>query len=172
MEALVVQVENLKLKGTGPESPEFCSVMLNTTFTHMIQDVSFGGLPQEQVNEIFKDGRPFSHFIEHWLAANYPLIHVPGCKAYDHVDKVFQETFYDEKTFTKGGCKFVPSSMIGTGRKFDRVKFEAKTRKLIFSVVSNVAFPEIKVKFVKGTDLMEMYPSGKIPFGDHAKFFK
>ena len=163
-------LEGLSLE---PHSPsEACSVTLDTTFTHTIRDVSFGGLPQAQVNEIFKDGRPFSHFVEEWLANEYPLVHVPGCKSYDHVDKVFKDVFYDEKTFTKGGCLFCPSSMIGTGRTFDQQAFEEKSKKLIFCIVSNVNFPEIKVKFVRGTDLLKIYPTGKIPFGDRSKFFK
>ena len=148
-----------------------CSVELNKTFTHTIEDVSFGCLPKEEVYEIFKDGRPFSHFIEKWLEKNYSLIHIPGCKSYDFKDKEYDETLYDEKTFTRKGCCFCPSNMLGQGRKFDKEVFEAKTKKLIFCIVSNVNFPEIKVKFIRGSDLLRLYPSGKINSHDHIKFF-
>jgi len=41
-----------------------CSVEFNKTFTHTIDNVSFGDLSTEVANTIFKDGQAFSHFIE------------------------------------------------------------------------------------------------------------
>ena len=67
------------------------SVELNQTFNHTIENYTFGNLPHETCIEILKDGRSFSHFIEPWLAHNYPLIHVQGCKAYDFKDKIHPE---------------------------------------------------------------------------------
>ena len=148
-----------------------CSVPLNQTFTHDIENASFGNLPKEVIFEIFKDGRPFSHFIEKWLEQHYPLNHIPGCKDHDFIDRNHTETRYDEKTFTRGGCKFCPSNMLGQGRKFDDEKFREKTVKLVFCIVSNIAFPRIKIRFVRGTDLIKVYPKGVIPLKDHVKFF-
>ena len=61
--------------------------------------------------------------------------------------------------------------MIGEGRKFDKKIFEEKAKNLIYIIVSNVKFPEIKIKFVKGVDLITDYPDGKIPSKDFIKFF-
>ena len=80
----------------------------------------------------------FSHFIEHWISNNYPLTHVDGCKSHDFIDINDSTILYDEKTFTKGGCNFCPSNMLGQGRKFDKEVFTEKTKKLIFCIVSNV----------------------------------
>jgi hypothetical protein len=121
--------------------------------------------------EIFKDGRAFSHFIEAWLAITYPLTHIKRCKQYDHTDVNDETVKYDQKTFTMRGCKFMPSNMIGEGRKFDKEIFETKAQKLNYIIVSNVNFPEIKIKFVKGTDLINTYPNGVIPSKDFIKFF-
>jgi len=148
-----------------------CSVPLNKTITHTIGNYTFGNLSNEACIEVLKDGRPFSAFIEKWLEKNYPLIHVPGCKSYDFTDRRYPNTKYDEKTFTKHGCRFCPSNMIGQGRKFDPEIFKEKSKKLIFCIVSNINFPEIKIKFVKGTDLLPTYPKGFIPLKDHVKFF-
>ena len=148
-----------------------CSVELNTTFVHTISNYAFGNLPDDKCKEILKDGRPFSYFIEPWLAINYPLTHVGGCKSYDHIDENNNDILYDAKTFTKRGCKFSPSSMIGTGRKFNQEEFEKKTNKLIFCIVSNINFPNIKIKFMKGEDLLKNYPKGSIPSNDYIKFF-
>jgi len=146
-------------------------IQYNKTFLHMIEDFSFGNLPKEEIIDIFKDGRAFSHFIEPWLAINYPLIHIKGCKKYDHTDINDENIKYDQKTFTARGCKFMPSNMIGEGRTFNKDIFEEKAKKLIYIIVSNIHFPEIKIKFVKGSDLIVDYPSGIIPSKDFVKFF-
>ena len=61
--------------------------------------------------------------------------------------------------------------MIGEGRKFDDVIFKEKASKLIYIIISNIHFPQIKIKFVKGSDLIIEYPNGKIPLKDFVKFF-
>ena len=147
------------------------SVELNKTFNHTIENYNFGNLSEEICKEIFKDGRVFSHFIEPWISNNYPLTHIKGCKPYDFVDNNDATILYDEKTFTKRECDFRPSNMKGQGRKFNKEEFIEKTNKLIFCIVSNVNFPEIKIKFVRGEDLLLKYPNGKIPSRDHVKFF-
>ena len=154
-----------------PNLDNQCSVELDKTFEHKIENVAFGELSPETVNDIFKDGRAFSHFIEKWLEQKYPLKHIPGCKNYDFVDINNEEIKYDEKTFTSRGCKYCPSSMIGTGRKFNKEEFEEKTKRLIFCIVSNIHFPRIRVKFVRGISLLAKYPNGSIPSKDADKFF-
>jgi len=146
-------------------------VDFNKTFVHTITNVSFGNLSQAALNEYFKDGRIFSHLIEPWLAENYPLKYIPGCRGYDLLDRVDQTIQFDEKTFTKYGCDFMQSSMIGTGRTFNQAKFDEKVKNMNYIIVSNINFPEIKVKFSKGEDLVKMYPKGSIPSKDHDSFF-
>lgn len=148
-----------------------CSVLLNKTYTHILKNLSFDKLSEIVILEILKDGRPFSHFIEHWLEETYPLKHIKGCKEYDFIDINNSEIKYDEKTFTKGGCKFCPSSMLGTGRKFNKEIFQEKANNMIYIIVSNINLPEIKIKFVSGSELIKTYPNGTIPLSDHVKFF-
>lgn len=147
------------------------SILLNKTFQFTIKNCTFGSLPESVVCQILKDGRAFSHFIEKWLEVEFPLTHIEGCKTYDFIDKFYPDTKYDEKTFTKRGCCFKPSNMLGQGRTFDKEVFERKTKDLIFCIVSNLEFPKIKIKFIKGEDLLILYPNGKIPLKDHIKFF-
>ena len=156
---------------TETENP---SVTFDTTYTHVIENFGFGDIPISEVIEIYKDGRPFSHFIEAWLAHNYPLIRNQNkCGKYDFTDRNNENIKYDEKTFTKtkGGCKFMPSNMIGEGRTFNKEIFEEKAKKLIYIIVSNIHFPVIKIKFVRGIHLMIRYPTGIIPLKDFDKFF-
>ena len=146
-------------------------ITFNNTYIYNLADYSFGNLSSQMIIEIFKDGRPFSYFIEKWLSVNFQLLHIGGCKAYDFVDENDENIKYDQKTFTSRGCKFMPSNMIGEGRKFDKEIFETKAQNLNYIIVSNVNFPEIKIKFVKGTDLINTYPNGTIPSNDFIKFF-
>ena len=147
------------------------SVPLNKTLNHTIEQYAFGNLSEETVKNIFKDGRVFSHFIETWIEDNYPLTHIKGCKEYDFTDNVYPNILYDEKTFTKNGCKFCPSNMIGTGRTFNKDIFKEKCKKLIYCIVSNIDFPNIKIKFVRGEELYTLYPKGVIPLKDLVEFF-
>ena len=147
-------------------------IIFDTTFSHTITGFGFGNLSEEIMVETFKDGRAFSHFIEPWLAINYPCLkHIKGCKKYDYTDTTDENIKYDQKTFTQRGCNFLPSNMIGEGRKFDAEIFKEKAKNLIYIVVSNVDFPRIKVRFVRGTRLIIDYPNGKIPLKDFVKFF-
>jgi hypothetical protein len=147
------------------------SIVFDETFTKKIANVSFGNLPQATLLELFGDGRIFSHFMERMLALDYGLKHVTGCQGHDLVDATDATIKYEQKTFTRNGCKFMPSNMIGQGRHFDKAVFDEKVKGLIYIIVSNVHFPELKIRFVKGADLAAMYPKGEIKFNDHDKFF-
>jgi len=144
----------------------------NQVYQFTLPMPTFDNFSQQEVVEIYKNGSAFSHFIERWLAKKFPITHVKGCKEYDFTDNANPEIKYDAKTLTAGGCKYYPSSMIGTGRKFDQELFEQKANKLIYIIVSNILFPEIRVKFVTGFDLLIQYPNGVIPYADYGKFFE
>lgn len=146
-------------------------VIFNKTFTSTIQDIAFGNLPQEILRNLFSDGRIFSHFMERILAQDYGLTHVTGCKGHDLVDPKDPQIKYEQKTFTGNGCKFMPSNMIGQGRHFDKTVFDEKSKGLNYVIVSNVRFPEIRVRFIKGAELAAAYPMGEIKSKDHDKFF-
>lgn len=145
---------------------------LNQVYPFTLSNIAFDCIASEQLTKIIKDGRVFSHLIEPWLSHKFQITHITGCKEYDFIDNSNPEIKYDQKTFTAGGCKYYPSSMIGTGRKFDRELFEQKANKLIYIIVSNIRFPEIRVKFVTGADLLVQYPKGEIPLSDYGKFFE
>jgi hypothetical protein len=147
------------------------SVVLDQTFDFTISNYGFGDLSDDRCIEIYKDGIVFSHFIERWLEEMFELVHVNGCKQYDFHDKAHPHILYDEKTFTHNGCKYCPSNMLGQGRIFNKEVFEEKSKKMIFCIVSNVNFPHIRVKFVKGEVLMQKYPLGVIGIKHHDEFF-
>jgi hypothetical protein len=147
------------------------AIVYDTTITKTLKDVSFDSLPLSVLKELFEDGRIFSHFMERIIARDYDLTHVSGCKGHDLVDSSDSEIKYEQKSFTKNGCNLTPSNMIGVGRHFDSEVFHEKAKKLIYVVCSNVHFPEIKIRFIKGVDVIALYPKGKITLKGHDAFF-
>ena len=142
----------------------------NKTITREIQDYSFGGLPKEVLHKIFKNGRVFAQVIEHYISHNFDNLEwVPGNRPWDFTDANGGK--YDEKTFTKTGCRLMQSRMIGAGRVFNLTEFHEHAAQLNYIIVDNIDFPNIKIKCVKGSDLIQNYPRGKIPFCDREQFF-
>ena len=58
----------------------------------------------------------------------------------------------EAKNFTKNGAKFMPSRMLGVGRKY--IEEEAHN-----------------IRFVKGSELLKEYPKAIIPFKKREEFF-
>ena len=151
------------------------SIEFGKTYTFDLSGTySFGTLPASVVSEIFKDGRAASHFLEPQLALWFPeLKHIKGCKGHDHVKRLDENIKFDAKNFTQaGGCKFMPSGMIGTGRKFDKELFLFKTENMNFIICDIVDFPKVRVIFKKGSELADKYPNGKITKSKRGELFR
>ena len=134
---------------------------------------SFGSLSKSDLTEILKDGRVASHLLEPQLVKWFlELRHVKGCKDHDHVNKVDESIKYDAKNFTSaGGCKFMPSGMIGTGRKFNEEQFLFKTKNMNYIICDIVDFPKVSVIFKKGSELASQYPNGTITKSKRGELF-
>ena len=145
-------------------------VVHNKIYEFEIENLAFGDLSTESLHEAFKDGRVASHLLERQLAVWFPeLTHVKGCKFHDH--KGTDGALYDAKNFTKNGLKFMPSNQRGAGRTFIVETAHEKAKKLIYIACDIVDFPRVRVKFADGIDLIEEYPTCKIPFGHREKLF-
>ena len=147
-------------------------VKLNKTFDFEIHNVAFGDLTKEEAIDICKDGRLASHFLELQLTKWFPeLTHVTGCKDHDHVDQ--NGTKYDAKNFTRSsGLYFGPSNMRGSKRKFIQSVAHEKASCLIYICCDIVDFPQVRVLFRKGTELIVEYPKCNISLGKRAVFFE
>jgi len=65
----------------------------------------------------------------------------------------------------------MPSSMIGSGRKFNKEKFLEKSEKLTYIICDITQLPKIAVVFKKGDKLAQTYPNGQIPLNEHFNLF-
>ncbi len=137
-------------------------IELNKTYNFNIDSVSFGSIPKVRIHEFFKDGRVASFFLEEQLPHWFPeLTRIEGNKDHDHVDTLGRK--YDAKNFTKGGLRFMPSNQMGAGRKFNALVAHDKANKLIYICCDIVEFPKVRVKFVKGSELIKEYPKCSVP---------
>lgn len=145
-------------------------VELNETFSFNVDDISFGSIPKEVIYELFTDGRHAAAFLEEQLTHWFPeLTRIKGNKDHDHVDAVGKK--YDAKNFTKGGLKFMPSSQLGSGRKFNQTAAHSKANELIYICCDIIEFPKVRVRFVPGSELVKEYPKCKIPKSKREVFF-
>ena len=129
---------------------------------------SFGTLSQNKVNKLFQDGGKASGFLELQLEEWFPDLTFVDGKGYDHIDK--NNVKYDAKCFTKSGCKFCPSVMLGAGRKIDEEKLWNHAMEMVYIFCCIVDFPTVHIVFKKGSDLIR-YRKGHIPFGDRHVIF-
>ena len=160
-------MERIRLEGCGLMEIKYDKVY-NFDLSN---SYSFGTLPKQALDEIFKDGRVASHLLEPQLEAWFPeLEHVKGCKGYDHVHRC-DERLFDAKNFTARGCKFMPSNMIGSGRKFIKEDFIKKTQGMSYIICDIVDFPRVRVVFKEGGQLAKQYPKGTIRLAERKEIF-
>jgi hypothetical protein len=137
-------------------------VEFDKVFEFTLDNVSFGTLPNEIIYDMFKDGRLASHFLERQLEQWFPELTFVNAKGYDHLDE--DGVMFDQKCFTKGGLKFMPSTMIGAGRSLDEEVAQAHANEINYICCDIVDFPSVRVVFKRGSDLVAEYPKCSIPF--------
>jgi hypothetical protein len=134
---------------------------------------SFGGLSEEELNATFQNGSTASLPFERQLTKWFPeLTHIPGCKRHDHIDE--ESKRYDAKGFTESsGCKFLPSSMVGTGRTVNLEKLKERVQYLDggYPIIDIIDFPKIRVIFKRSKELLRDYPNGKISLKEREVLF-
>lgn len=143
------------------------SVELNKTFFHTIENEILTKYNDNHTNEFV-----FINFIQKWLEDKYSIVMVNSSHSFHFIDKYQPSIRYHERIFQKNiGCVFCPSKTLGTLHRFDKLVNTDKANKLIYCLISNMEYPKIKVKFVRGIDLLKMYPKGRIPVNDHDLIF-
>lgn len=145
-------------------------IEIGKTYKFNVERIEFGDIPKKRLHEFFKDGRNASFVLEeqltHWFDE---LTRVEGNKDHDHVDNEGRK--YDAKNFTKHGLKFMPSNQLGAGRKFNESIAHSKAKELIYICCDIVNFPTVRVKFIKGEDLIKQFPKCSIPNSKRDVFY-
>ena len=77
----------------------------------------------------------------------------------------------EAKNFTKNGAKFMPSRMLGVGRKYIEEEAHKVINSNIYVITDINDMPDIHIRFVKGSELLKEYPKAIIPFKKREEFF-
>lgn len=65
-----------------------------------------------------------------------------------------EELLYEVRILTKYGVRFIPSYMIGQGRKYDEEKYIDKLNRIKgFIIIDSLKFPEIQYRFIESSDV-------------------
>jgi hypothetical protein len=148
-------------------------IILDKVYKETIDKINFGNISQKSIFNLLRDGRVASGFIENWMATNFSELEEAQTKDFDFKLKKSIEGFYtaEQKLFTRLGCKFYPSRMIGVGRKLNPIEAKKTIEKSIYLIVYINEMPKIYFKFVKGKNLLKRYPKFVIPFNKKEEFF-
>jgi len=121
--------------------------------------VTFWDLPLEEVHELFRDGRTASRFLELKIPYLFYDFKYVDEKGYDWLRQTIGKKV-EGKCVTRNGCKFCPSSMVGSNRKIvpSEVKKTIEDEDLDFILMDIVEFPIVRLRFVKGIDLITTHP--------------
>lgn len=135
------------------------SYQLNLLYSFTLDNFAFANLSQEELLFIFKKGNNVSPFLELYLAKMFNLTFV-NKTYYDFIDPIGNKI--EQKTFTKYGCCFMPSTFRNNGYDSEdelmKVCYEN-----IYMLCDITEFPRVNIIFKKGVDLFKDFPDGKIP---------
>lgn len=133
---------------------------INQLYHFELNNFMFDNLTQPELHNIFKKGNNISPFLEIYFSKVFKLQYV-NKPFHDFID-VFGNKI-EQKTFTKYGCHFLPS----TYRNYhNKNEFELMNifNNNIYLLCDITQFPKIQVIFKKGYDLFQQFPDGKICF--------
>ena len=147
------------------------NIVYNKVFSFDLSNrVTFGDLTQQTLYKLFTDGRVSSKFLEHHLPLWFPELEFRDGQGYDHVQLNSGKKF-DLKGFTPRGACYAPSEMLGKGRKIivEKAHEHARTIDYIFSDITE--FPQVRIIFRHGQDLVRDFPSTKIKKNQRDQLF-
>ena len=115
---------------------------------------------EEDVLAYFRDGRRVSFILERRIRdhfSGWQLAHSEGAN-YDLLDEKGGKW---EVRSLSNSIYFCPSSMVGSGRRFEEAGFVAKLNSIEGYICSDITqFPDIPVFIVPGTTLRDLYDEG------------
>ena len=146
-------------------------ILVGKVYNFEVGDLSFGPLDQETLHTIFKDGRASSKLIENCLVSWFPELKLATTnnRGFDHY---WGTRKVEVKGFTKSGCTFLPSHMIGKGRIADPQKAFDELTADTLCMVDITDFPKVSVRFVDHFWAYNKFPKGRISPRERDYFFK
>lgn len=135
-------------------------IEINREYIKTVSNYGFDSLPSDILHKLFTKGTVVSHFLEELLPFWFPELKFVNGAGYDHIHN--DGTLYEMKCFTRGGAKWAPSNMVGKGRKIDKEKMYDNARDKIYVFANVTEFPNIRLVFKSGINMITKHPSGSI----------
>lgn len=147
-------------------------IQIGRVYHFKIRNLAFGPLRRETLHSIFRDGRACSKLVENCLTQWFPELKMASSSNSTGFDHHWGSRKVELKSFTKSGCNFLPSYMVGSGRTADPEKASEELTADLLCISDITEFPKISVRFVDHVWAYKKYPKGKIKAKEGADFFK
>ena len=146
------------------DSTTLPEINYDTVYTYdLTGKVRFWDLKEEEdLYELFRDGRTSSRFLERQIPKMFAQFEYVDGFGHDWLKEIIN--MVEGKCYTKGGCNFAPSKMVGSSRKVkpDEVQKHIEENNLDYILMDIREFPVIRMRFVKGSKLIKDHPNCKI----------
>jgi hypothetical protein len=152
-------------------------IELNRVYSFDLPPPTWPGLSTDEAITVFKNGSACAKPLERMLCSDsfFPNLIYEDKTGYDYTTQGVLDSGVkgklDLKNFTNFGSKFMPSVMIGKGRKLDPEKFHEHAKDLTYIFCDITDFPRINVVFKDGGELISKYPKGHIIFSHRSDLF-
>jgi len=152
-------------------------IELNHVYSFDLPPPTWPGLSTDEAITVFKNGSACAKPLERMLCSDsfFPNLIYEDKTGYDYTTQGVLDSGVkgklDLKNFTTYGLRFMPSVMIGKGRKLDPGKFHEHAKDLTYIFCDITDFPRINVIFKDGGELIRKYPKGQIVFSHRNDLF-
>lgn len=118
--------------------------------------IKFGKIKNEDIYEIFKDGRITGLLAEYFIESEFSNINRVR-NANSSLDVINDKGLKCEiKVFTKNGVSFLPSNQKGEGRKFDKEKYHLRVQNIDYFIIVDISqLPVMKIASIKSSAVLK-----------------
>ncbi len=118
--------------------------------------IKFGKIKNEDIYEIFKDGRITGLLAEYFIESEFSNINRVRNEN-SSLDVIDDKGLKCEiKVFTKNGVSFLPSNQKGEGRKFDKEKYHLRVQNIDYFIIVDISqLPVMKIASIKSSAVLK-----------------
>lgn len=136
---------------------------LGVRYEAKIGNLGFGPLKESDLESLFSDGRICGRMVEPLLPTIFnDLVCVIGGNSKFDLTRISNGKKQEVKTYTKSsGCKLIPSSQIGKGRKYSKSEFHKRAQQMESYIIVDIReFPNINIISHSSNHILLNYSTG------------
>ena len=152
------------------ENNESLEICFDETYTKDLHgSVKFGNLSESILYELFRDGRTASRFLERHICVWFPNLKFVDERGHDFIGNDGRK--FEMKCFTARGLNYSASKYQGIGRSLDVAEHRATAIQNIYILCDIIDFPNVSVRFIRGEELIGLYPNPKVSYNERHNLF-